>query len=57
MNTPAIYTEVWYHTRDWHRLMAMPSVSGLGINLGSAIDKMANYSNDHPWFLHLLCTG
>jgi len=51
MNTPAIYTQVLKHNPDWQRLMPMPSVAELGINLDSAIDKILNYSNDHPWLL------
>jgi hypothetical protein len=52
MNTPAIYTEMLSGTPSWQRLMPMPSVSELGINLGSAIDEILNYSNVHPWFLY-----
>jgi hypothetical protein len=46
MNTPAIYTEVLAPTPAWQCLMPVPSVAELGINNGSAIDKILNYSND-----------
>jgi len=57
MNTPAIYIAVLSQSPARQHLIPMPSVFGLGINLGSTIDKIFNYLNDIHGSYNLLCNG